>query len=522
MKRKRIRISLGLCLTLTLVNTQAGEREDLENLRNTTVNLIRELVNEGILPQDKADAMLRAAEKTPADLTEPVDAATTSAAEAGPEAGGAKVVRVPYVPEFVKDQIREDIKREVLTQARSERWGEPGALPDWISRLSWDGDLRVRYQRDQFQDTNIPALDDPFNLATGGLDNTTEDRGRLRIRARLGLQAQLTDHLMAGFRFTTGNLTDPVSTNQTLGNTFNRYQLVVDRAFLNFDNKDWLSVSAGRIPNPWFSTDLVWDDDLNFEGVAATFQRELPGNLDSFLTLGVFPLQEIAISNDDKFLYGAQGGVQWKNRAGNALKLGLAYYDYSNVTGETIPLGGLAAFNTSSPQFRQKGNSLFDINILNNTGTDPVYALASDFKELNLTAALDLANFDPLHVVLSGDYVRNLGFDADEVEARTGVSIDPQIEGYQARVTVGYPEIIKPNYWQVFLAYKYLERDAVLDAFTDSDFRLGGTNSRGYILGGSYGIAKNTWATLRWLSADEIDGPPLAIDVLQVDLNARF
>jgi hypothetical protein len=27
---------------------------------------------------------------------------------------------------------------------------------------------------------------------------------------------------------------------------------------------------------------------------------------------------------------------------------------------------------------------------------------------------------------------------------------------------------------------------------------------------------------LRWLSADEIDGPPLAIDILQVDVNAKF
>ena len=64
--------------------------------------------------------------------------------------------------------------------------------------------------------------------------------------------------------------------------------------------------------------------------------------------------------------------------------------------------------------------------------------------------------------------------------------------------------------------------DAVLDAFTDSDFHLGGTDTKGYILGGSFGIDKNTWFTMRWLSADPIDGPPLSIDVLQADLNARF
>jgi hypothetical protein len=28
--------------------------------------------------------------------------------------------------------------------------------------------------------------------------------------------------------------------------------------------------------------------------------------------------------------------------------------------------------------------------------------------------------------------------------------------------------------------------------------------------------------TLRWATANQIDGPPLGIDVLQVDLNVRF
>jgi len=28
--------------------------------------------------------------------------------------------------------------------------------------------------------------------------------------------------------------------------------------------------------------------------------------------------------------------------------------------------------------------------------------------------------------------------------------------------------------------------------------------------------------TTKWLSSNEIDGPPLSIDVLQLDLNTRF
>jgi Putative porin len=70
--------------------------------------------------------------------------------------------------------------------------------------------------------------------------------------------------------------------------------------------------------------------------------------------------------------------------------------------------------------------------------------------------------------------------------------------------------------------YKYLESDAVIDAFTDPDFGLGGTNLKGYIPGGSLGLADNVWATVRWMSANNIGGAPYAVDVIQLDLNARF
>ena len=62
----------------------------------------------------------------------------------------------------------------------------------------------------------------------------------------------------------------------------------------------------------------------------------------------------------------------------------------------------------------------------------------------------------------------------------------------------------------------------MLDVFTDSDFGLGGTDTEGYILGFDIGVSKNAWLTTKWLSSNEIDGPPLSIDVLQLDLNTRF
>ena len=95
-------------------------------------------------------------------------------------------------------------------------------------------------------------------------------------------------------------------------------------------------------------------------------------------------------------------------------------------------------------------------------------------------------------------------------------------QGWLGRLTVGDKEIKHFGDWNAHVGYKYLESDATLDAFADSDFGLGGTNLKGYFLGANYGLADNVWTTFRWMSANNIAGVPYAVDVLQVDLNAKF
>ncbi len=521
MSSKLARFCLWLTLAAFIAPAAADEKQDLENLRSTTLNLIRLLVREGIITQDKADALIKEAEKKTAPAPAAAPAAAPGAATAtSPE--GKPVVRVPYVPEVVKQEIREEIKQEVLAQAKAERWGDPGSLPEWLDRITLDGDLRLRFQKDIFQSDNVPAA---FLQASGisNIVNTTEDRERYRLRGRIGLQAKVTDWLSAGFRLTTGNGTDPLSTNQTLGNTFNKYSVFLDRAYLQAEPWEWLTITGGRIPNPWFGTDLVWNEYLNFEGGAVSFIPKFNDRLTGFLTLGAFPLQEIEPSQApvtraaSKWLYGAQTGFEWRAVDSSVLKVGVGLYDYKNVEGIPNPDAFSTVYDLTAPQFRQKGNSLFQLGGLNN-----LFALASRFNELNVTGALDFAHFDPLHIILSGDYVKNIGFDTGGIFNRTGQIIDARTTGYQAKVTFGAPRLQKRNDWQAFIAYKYLERDAVLDAFTDADFHLGGTDAKGYIIGANYGLDKNAWVTLRWLSSTQIDGPPLAIDVLQLDFNARF
>lgn len=512
------KIALALALAGLTCAAHAGEREELETLKATTLALIDALVAKGILTEDAAKTMVAGAEQKGKEQ---------AAAQAEAE---RNVVRVPYIPEVVKREIREQIRQEVVAQAKTERWGDVNAVPEWIGRLKWEGDLRLRYQGDLFADGNAPPA--VFQATGVSLSNTEEDRHRWRLRARLGLLGKISDQVSAGIRITTGNTSDPVSTNQTLGTSNNKYTLVLDRAFLKVDPFDWLSLSGGRVPNPFFSTDLVWDDDLNFEGLAATF-RPWPHEsmtLKPFFSVGAFPLQEIESSATnlakDKWLYAAQAGLDWRSGANTRWRFGLAYYDYRNVSGVRNPSPLANGFHdATAPQSRQKGNSLYVIDTdANNNGTadDPVWGLAADYRLVNFTAMADLAHYDPIHVILSADVVKNVGYDKSAMAARMGAGYEDKTLGWNTRVTLGKPGIELPGDWQVYLGYRHLERDAVLDAFTDSDFRLGGTDAKGYYLGGAYGIDRNAWLSARWMSADEIDGLPYGVDVLQLDFNAKF
>lgn len=527
-RRKWIALAVAAACSGSALAAPDDEHAKIELLHETTLNLIQLLVEQGVLKQEAADAMLKKAQQQAAEKTAQAKAA---AAEGGKGDTGKDVVRVVYVPEHVKREIREQVRQEVVAQAKLERWGDVNAVPEWLDRLKWEGDIRLRYQGDFFADGN--AQETAFQAIGQNVSNTLEDRQRERVRLRLGLNANVTGGIDAGIRITTGNTSDPVSTNQTLGNYDNKYSLVLDRAFLKLRPLDDLTLWGGRIPNPFFSTDLVWDDDLNFEGAAVSYApgaQEPQREFKPFITAGVFPLQEIeekaGVSTQDKWLVAAQAGLEWVPSTRARFKLGAGYYHYRNVAGvQNLTPTTTGLYDLGAPQFRQKGNSLFVVDSdANNNGTqdDPVYGLAADYRIGNVTLVADFAEFFPIHVIGSFDWARNLGYDQDDILARSGQSIEPETDGYQAKLTIGYPKITERHEWQTFVGYRYLERDAVLDAFTDSDFHLGGTNHKGFMIGGSYGLYKNTWLAARWMSSDEISGLPLSIDVFQLDLNAKF
>jgi hypothetical protein len=521
------------------LGAQSQEERKLNELRNTVVNLLQALVERGVMTREQAEGLVNKAQEKAA-----ADAALAQAQSAAQEAAEAGAVRVPYIPEVVKEEIRKQVAADlapqvaqnVMDQARVDGW--PGALPDWIRRVRWSGDMRLRGQSDMFEDDNyggffdFQAINDAGGIAKAGLKslrNTSEDRYRLRARLRLGLDAELGRGWTVGTRLTSGNLRDPVSTNQTLGNTGQRYQTDIDLAYAAWsgtssDQRNTAMFSGGRIPNPWQSYDLVWDPDLTFEGVTAGYRRGFTRDARSthfvYATVGAFPLQEVELSKDDKWLYGAQLGTDWRFDGGSRLRAGVAYYYFSNIAGQRNTLDS-ALLDYTAPQFLQTGNTLFDIR--NSTSNDlNLFALASDFHLVDGSVGMDWQVSPDYRVSLQGEYVKNIGYDRAKMLARSGIDIEPRDTGYLAELSFGAVQMARPGAWRVSMGYRYLESDATLDAFADSDFHLGGTNTKGYIITADVSLSERVFGRLRYLSANELDGNQLGVDVLQLDLNASF
>ncbi len=524
------------------------EERRLDELRNTVINLLQGLVERGVLSRDQAAGMVSEAQEK---------AATDAAAQAAQDAEEAGAVRVPHVPEIVKEEIRRqvaadlgaDVTKQVVEAAQAEGWGVPAALPDWVKRMRWYGDVRIRAQGDLFAADNSTSAYYNYQLVNerGGIGaagiaaalNTTEDRQRLRGRLRFGFESVLGYGWNMGAQLATGNLRDPVSTNQTLGNYAARYQSGIDLAYLNWQGtsrtgRHALGLQGGRIRNPWITTDLVFDQDLTFEGVAANYRfglrRDDFTGSHVFATAGAFPLQEVEIGSD-KWLLGGQLGVNWKFADSSRIRLAAALLDFRRVAGEPNAFGSTLNDYTA-PQYLQKGNTLFDIRNDSDPNTN-LYALASDYRLLDFNSTFEWRLTPGVRFTWYGNYVRNIGFNVAQVQSRLLVPVEKKNKGYQTEFGVGSVDMARHNAWRFYAGYRYVERDAVLDAFTDSDFRLGGTDAKGYFAGFDWALTPMVQARMRYMSGNEIDGPvsllpglsldpALGIDVLQFDITASF
>jgi len=522
---------------------QSAEERNLEELRNTVVNLLQALVDRGVITREQAEAMVKSAQEKAA--------ASTAAAQQQQKAEQG-AVRVPYVPEIVKDEIAKQVETELGPSVKQELVDQVGskgslfsALPGWVQRMQWSGDVRVRGELDDFASGNAESVYFNFNAinSAGGIAkagpaallNTTEDQNRLRIRARFGFDADLGGGWSTALRLATGSVGQVLATtNQTLGTYGQGYTVTFDEALLRWSGqtssgRQIFTAYGGRFDNPWVSSDLIWYNDLSFEGVIGNYRLNLSSDNahrhDLFVTVGGLPLTSFSPfdsnpTDQQKWLLATQLGLDFTTENDSRVRFAAAYYDYLRIVGQRNALDS-TLYNWTAPAFVQKGNTMFDISNTNDP-TVNLFALAADFRIVDLISVGELRVLSRYSLGWTLEALKNVGFNTADVEARFGTYVAPRTKGYRADVSFGTSGPPRFGAWRAWVGYRYLQRDAVLDAFNDEDFHLGGSDAKGYTLQWDFDFNPRVFLRMKYMSANSIDGPPLLINVGQIDLNARF
>jgi hypothetical protein len=375
----------------------------------------------------------------------------------------------------------------------------------WVDELKWSGDLRGRVEYFDNED-----------------QSNVNDRWRYRIRLRLGLEFKFPDWAKVGIRLATGG-DDPVSTNQSLQDTFSKKPFNVDLAYVTLQPPgwDWIAVSGGKIKNPIWQPDwlspMQYDGDVTPEGLGEEFSFPF-GDKDQhaiFLNFGQYVLDEIGGDANDPFLFDFQGGAELKmgeDVKNPHLKATVAggFMLTHNVDKMGVASGSQPAGAASPGSQSSSGNRGNATSQPGGAGTTLFYL--DDFQVLYGRAELAWQVSDqpflgtPALVTFSGEYLTNLAGRYDNLKSSTQTASPDQTDGYTAQIKFGKAK--KQGQWEIAYQYKVLEADATWDALTDSDWGLGGTDRRGHVIAGAYNVRDWWQLGIKAFITEKISGRP--------------
>jgi len=478
------------------------------------VEQLRQMMMQQSQQMEAQQKMMREQQEKLNTLTEELRSAQTAASsaaaaaqEAKAEQGNAKVTEGQL--EAVADATN-DLTKKVGTLDKDYQ-GEKKSLGDKIKAIgpfSFSGDMRVR--------------DEPF---IGGPTNQSQVRNRMRFRLRFNVNAKFNDDISGGFSLASGDLNDPISTNQTDIQFYARKPITIDRAFITYTPHQLkpLVFTGGKIAYPFYRTELTWDNDLNPEGVAQTLQWNFHDStpvIRRFAVVGfALPFTEVQHttgvnrSRVESEVYGGQVQAVWQ--LGSWIKLSTygAFYDYHNpdpiafataVAGGNpqTPLNGLLPLAGASVQNSIRTTTV--TNIVTDVDIDPVTGLpvtttsatgvktitngqfASKFGLFDAIARFDIKTpYARLPLVVLGDYVQNTKACANvgNLPAVGTTTTATTITAVTSNATCFSHE--RRGYWlegrigrlseakdlQFSYTRMFIEREAVMGAFNFSDLR---------------------------------------------------
>lgn len=346
-----------------------------------------------------------------------------------------------------------------------------GHAAEWYEKLKLKGDVR-------FRNEDIRQTDKSPNF-------------RWRIRARLAVDVGLNEAWSATIGLSTGS-NDPVSTNQTLTSGFSRKQINTDLAYVDFHPTQvpGMNADAGKMRFPFETADktqLLWDNDLTPEGIALKYKHKAGEKAAIFMNAAGFYITDNDPDNE-QWMAGGQAGFNVKGSDKMNLLAGAGYFSFQRIKGQTGIFDAAKFFGNTTTM----------------VGSTKVFG--AKFEEFEALGILDLKVNDKASFRFAGDYVNNTGADS----LNTGYLVSGSLNCGKDKGSV-----------KLAVNYRKLESDAVIGAFTYSDFIGGGTDGKGFELYGSYGLGAGTSFDVTYLinkrgiaeGEKELDYKRLMVDV---------
>jgi hypothetical protein len=370
-----------------------------------------------------------------------------------------------------------------------------------IKTMQLYGDVRLRFEA---RDGYSPS---PSGLGVSGTNDVS--RERWRYAARIGIRGDLTDDWFYGLRLDTGQNNRSawvtfggdtnLGTNGQGPSAKNDDGVQIGQVYMGWRATPWLTLQAGKMPNPFYTTPMVWDPDIQPEGAAERLSYkfgdslELFGNFAQMIYQDVNPDQtkgvDLGFHKKDAFQFGWQGGAIYKFSPEMNVKGAVTYYNY-------VGLGSSGTFTGDGPPPSAATAAYFNAqNGINN------------LRILEIPLEFNFPLWGRSGRVF-GDFAKNMdGGERARLAGHPGVNEDT---AYQLGIAYGnlglvYGTTAKKGTWEVRTYWQRIEQFALDPNLTDSDFFEGRTNLQGLYVAGAYSITDAIIGTLRYGYAQRIN-----------------
>lgn len=338
------------------------------------------------------------------------------------------------------ERLSADLALTNTEQASAESSDDATSHPaGWVDKLEVSGDFRLRYEANS-SDGPIPSW----------------DRGVLR--GRFGAAYKLSDRVTLGGRIVTGDADNPRTSDTTIGSFNGDFDISLDQAYVAFTNND-LFLTGGKFAKPFISTELVWDGDVNPQGLGGHFEF-FDTERSAARFAGIYFLINQSIFEKGSDMLGGQVSLDFRIQDNWNVSLSTAYYDYNiGLLNPTVPGGA-------------RGNNV----------TDDRLHYVSDFNLWDTVGTLSYNGFgDRWPVRLVADYVKNLGAEVS------------QDSGYGFDLFAG--NLNQPGHFLFRYGYSQVETDAVLGMFSNDNI-VYPTNYELHTFSVDYALREHTFVGL--------------------------